>query len=392
MWRFIFFIIIFVIAILVGLFIAKDPGLALFTYQKWSVEMPLWFFFFCFILILLVGYFILRILGGIDHIVYRFKNWLQLRRKYKSYNKTNRGLIELLEGHWKSAEHYLNEGIPKSDAPLINYLASAKAAHEQGAYDRRDGYLRKAHIHVKHADIAIGVTSAQLQMNQGQYEQALATLGSLRAVTPRHPLVLKLLERVYIHLGDWKNLLRLLPSLSKAQVITSTQYVSLEKKIYEELLKSTSHLTLLKELWKSIPSKLQKDPEVLYCYAKELSKYSSEADEIEGLLNKFLKKTYDKNLVQLYGLINASQPKRQLQIAESWLKRSPNDAVLLLCLGRICVRCQLWGKARAYFEDSLKCGANAEIYAEFGKLLEYLGDSTIAMQSYRDGLKLCLEN
>ena len=63
----------------------------------------------------------------------------------------------------------------------------------------------------------------------------------------------------------------------------------------------------------------------------------------------------------------------------------------LLTLGRICVRCQLWGKARAYFEDSLKLEMHRETLTEYGKLLEYLGDAAMAMQSYRDGLQLCLE-
>ena len=43
MWRYIWLLIILIASILIGLSIAKDPGLAFFSYRNWSVEMPLWF-------------------------------------------------------------------------------------------------------------------------------------------------------------------------------------------------------------------------------------------------------------------------------------------------------------------------------------------------------------
>lgn len=394
MWRFIIFLIILIASVWLGLQIAKDPGLAFFSYRQWSIEMPLWFAAVSFIVILLFFYFILCLFTGIDGLFYRWKNWLRFRRIHKSYNKTNRGLLELLEGHWKNAEHYLLSGVSQSDATLINYLGLAKAAHEQGAYERRDSYLRKAHASAPNADIAVGLTQAQLQFNQGQFESALATLGHLRTVAPYHGFVLKLLERLYVHLGDWQSLLKLLPSLYKAGVVSREQLTMLEKKTYEELLKQpgsrSEGLDVLQALWKSIPSKLQKDPEVVCCYAKQLLRYPNTSVEIEALVNKALKKTWNADLVKLYGNL-MNDAKKQLTYAESLLKRYHNQPILLLTLGKLCVRCQLWGKARQYFEDSLNLEANAEAFSEYGKLLEQLDDSTAAMESYRDGLLLVTE-
>lgn len=392
MRRFIWFLIILGISVWLGMQIAKDPGLALFTYRQWSVEMPLWFAIVLFIVILWLGYCLLQLINNMDLALYRWRNWLRLRRKHKSYSKTNRGLIELIEGHWKNAEYYLTEGIAQSDAPLINYLALAKAAHERGAYERRDSYLRKAHANAMHADVAIGLTQAQLQLHQGQLEQALATLGHLQSIAPYHPYVLKLLERVYIRLADWKSLLNLLPSLYKARVITKDEKSQLEKRVYLELLKAT----LIKPdrdlaahaVWATIPKKYQIDPEIIYCYAEPLLSKPEDADEIELLVMKALKKTWNQDLARLYGVLKTRDPKKQLDHAEHLLPRYPNQAILLLTLGRLSMRCKLWGKARSYFEDSLKLEANSETYTEYGKLLEYLGDSATAMQSYRDGLLL----
>src|SRR5205085_499298 len=148
-----------------------------------------------------------------------------------------------------------------------NYLALARAAHEQMAFDRRDSYIRKAHASAPDADIVIGLTQAELQINQGQWEQALAVLKHLKTLAPKHVLVFKLLERVYIHLGDWQSLLALIPSLYKAGIITREHVAMLEAKAYVELIKKLNHheigLTGLKEFWVKVPRKFQKDPEVI---------------------------------------------------------------------------------------------------------------------------------
>jgi len=390
MRRFIWLLLVLIISVWLGLQIAKDPGLAFFSYRQWSVEMPLWAALFSLIIVLFLFYLFGCLLSSIDSSFYRWGNWLRWRRKNQSYSKTNRGLIELIEGHWKKAENYLIAGIDQSDAPLINYLALAKAAHEQAAYDRRDTYLCKAHAVAAQAEVAIGLTQAQFQINQGQLEQALATLNHLRIIAPQHGLVLKLVERIYVHLADWQNLLKLLPCLYKAKVVTSEQFTLLEQKTYAELLKSTANypegLVSLQDIWHKMPRQLQKTPQLLGCYAQQLLRYPKQTGEVVELLDKSLKKSWNADLVKIYGLLDTADPVKQLTQAERWLIRYPSQALLFLTLGRLSVRCQLWGKACRYFEESLKLEKSAVTYLEYGKLFEQLGDSVSALQAYRSGL------
>lgn len=390
MRRFLWLLIILFVSVWLGLKISQDPGYALFTYGHWTVEMPLWFAVIAVLIILIVLYGILRFFDNIDFSLYRLKNWLRWRRKYKSYNKTNRGLVELLEGRWRHAEHYLLEGVNQSDAPLINYLAAAKAAQEQGAFDRRDTYLRKAHHLAPQSEVAIGLTQAQLQYEQGQLEQALATLGHLRTLAPKNVAVIKLLEKVYVRLSDWAALLKLLPFLRKAKVITNDQLGRFEINTYHEMLRAAGQksdvLNAVKQAWDVVPKKFHDQPELVGEYAKLMLPYPEMAPELEALINRVLKKTWDTELVRLYGLLQGVDYKKQLSHAESWYKQHGNQPTLLLTLGRLCMRCQLWGKARGYFETSLKLEANPETFAEYGKLLEQLGETNLAMQNYHDGL------
>jgi HemY protein len=395
MRRFIILLIIFMLSVLIGIKIAADPGFAFFSYQQWSMEMPLWFALLSFLFILFLVYGLIRLWDGVDFSLYRWKNWLRWRRKRQSYSKTNRGLLELVEGNWKVAESYLLDGITQSDAPLVNYLAAAKAAQQQGAYDKRDNYLRKAHDLAPHAELVVGLTQAELLFEQGQFEQALATLGHLRQIAPKNKMVLKLLERLYVHLGDWSELLALLPALRKAKLLTPAQQSIFEKKIYGEVLKAavdkTASYDSVQAAWQTLPRKLQKDPEMQVKYAALLLPYPEAAADVEAMLGKLIKQSWNEAAVRLYGLLVTPTPAKQLAKVEACLKTYPNQAVLLLTAGRLATRCQLWGKARTYFESSLRLQASRDTYVEYGKLLESLGESGAAVHYYREGLALAAE-
>lgn len=390
MRRFIWILVVLFASVWLGLKISQDPGYALFVYRQWTVEMPLWVAFVGLILLLLLFYFFLRFFDGIETLWLRCKNWLRLQKKYKSYSKTNRGLIELLEGDWKNAEHYLLAGAPQSDTAFVNYIAAARAAHEVGAYDRRDLYLQKAHDVLPQANVAIGLARAQMQLSQGQLEQALATLKGLRLIAPRHKLVLKLLEKLYIRLSDWDELFNLLPSLRKAKLITYDQQENFESHIYKELLNNISNeaenVYPVRDIWQNIPRRIQKNPEVILAYIKKLLPFAHTGNEIAELIEFALKKQWNEEMVILYGLITTDNPKHQLTVSEDWLKRYGYRAALFLTLGRLCQRCQLWGKARSYFEQSLKANADPQAYLEYGKLLEHLGEGSAALENYKQGL------
>jgi HemY protein len=65
--------------------------------------------------------------------------------------------------------------------------------------------------------------------------------------------------------------------------------------------------------------------------------------------------------------VRGSDPARQLQTAEGWLKEHPADPSLLLTLGRLCLQTSLWGKARDYLESSLRLQRNPEACAELAR-------------------------
>lgn len=392
MRRLIILLVLLVASVWLGLEVARHPGYLLLAYQPWVVQMPLWFALCSILVFLGLFYFLIDSLDRISFLWFRIKNWLSLRREHRAYNKTQHGLTALIEGRWKKSEKLLLAGVNQSLQPLINYLAAAKAAHEQTAYERRDQYLQKAYQVAPDAQIAVGITQATLELEQDKLEQAAATLNHLRQSSPRHPQILRLLETVYVRLGDWENLQLLLPAMRKAKVLNG-DYETLEKRTFCAILNAASakRLSDVRLIWKNVPRYLRKDPDVVCAYVKQLARHApitgtETTKEIEELIRGVLKHTWQPELATIYGNLSFTNVNRQLVIAGAWLKMYGQKPELLLMLGRFCVQQQLWGRAKEYFTKCLAEQPCRECSLEYGRLLEQLGEPEAALQIYRQGL------
>ncbi|HWN30937.1 MAG TPA: hypothetical protein VNN78_06165, partial [Burkholderiales bacterium] len=75
---------------------------------------------------------------------------------------------------------------------------------------------------------------------------------------------------------------------------------------------------------------------------------------------------------------------------ERWLPDHPDDACLLLTLGRLCAHQGLWGKAQSYLEASIGVEPTATAHRELAKLHEKIGQSEAADVHYRKSLDLAV--
>jgi HemY protein len=392
MRKLIFYFIVLLLSIWLGTKIYEDSGYVLISYKDWSLETSFWFAVLMLVGIFFLIYIIYKVFQSIYGVSGRWHRWSGSRKTRKARKVTSRGLCELAEGNWQSAEKLLTRGADCSETPVINYLAAAYAAQQQQAYERRDNLLHRAHDCTHGAEeMAVGLTQAQLQLNSNQLEQALATLKHLNQITPHHVHVLKLLQQVYLKLADWKDLQSLLPELKKYQVLSEIELTQLQRRVYLALLTNAANASqtqALDNVWNEMPKQLHKDSVLVSAYADYLVK-RQETVKAEKLLRQALKKNWSEELAYRYGEATVADPAKQLAIAESWVKSNPNDVNLLLTVGKICARNRLWGKARSYFESALRLEPRVEVYKELGKVLEQLGEQQGAMNCYKAGLQLC---
>ncbi|MBL8495005.1 MAG: heme biosynthesis protein HemY, partial [Rhodocyclaceae bacterium] len=104
----------------------------------------------------------------------------------------------------------------------------------------------------------------------------------------------------------------------------------------------------------------------------------------QKLLERWLDGQWDSALAELYGECRGGDLLERIARAETWLKRQPRDARLLLALGRLCLQNELWGKAQSYLEASLSVESLRATHVELAQLHERLGRGDAAQRHYRE--------
>ena len=378
------------LAVAIGSLAGSDTGYVMMTISGWTVQTSATLF----VIVLFVGFMLLYLIVRSAVRLWQAPNnvriWRAHRRQRRAEKYLTQGLIHMTEGQWKKAEKEFYRAAPYSRAPYVNYLCAARAAQEMGAVERRDDYLKLAYQNNPDATVAVGITQAELQLDQKQTEQALATLKHLQHKQPQQTQVKQLLLDTYSDLNDWQSMLKLIPAVEKAGIYSREQIEARQLEAYAGLLKEAGagkNKSQLDSVWLSIPRKLKQHFYLIEVYVVERLRFA-DTEDCEELLRAALKKNWDTILIRLYGLVQGRDQNKQLQVAESYLANHARDPVLLLSLGRICIRNKLWGKARDYLQESLEVQPNPEAYYEFARLHEHEGNREQAAECYEKGLTL----
>ncbi|MBE0484659.1 heme biosynthesis HemY N-terminal domain-containing protein [Marinobacter sp.] len=395
-------LVILLVALLIGtalsLGLSYDLGYIRVSIGHYLIETNFWVGLGLIIVLVALSVFFFNTLRRFRHGTGLVASWVARGNERRARRRTTQGLLALAEGNWPRARKLLASSADRADTPLINYLAAAQAAFESGDHAAVDDLLRKAYESTPGSSMAVGLTQAQLQLAGNRLEQALATLLRLRKDSPHHPFVLKLLKNTYLRLEDWRELSKLTPELRKRSVLPESEIDNLERLVWHNLLEQaaesterklkdnpTASLEPLTRLWDELPGFVRRDELTIRDYARLLARLGDEA-QAETLLRKVLRNHWSDELINLYGRIKGHQPEEQLLIAEQWLKDRPNNAELLLALGRLSLRNELWGKAREYFETSLRLRRSRETLAELSRLNAHMGEEETSVKLLMQGL------
>ncbi len=376
-------------AVYVTIMAKEDPGYALLSYGDWSVEMTIVLLVVALgsliILAIIAVYLLLKLMDIPDKLL----NWNRERKSNSAISHSIQGFIQVIEGNWKSAEKHLNKNIKNNKMALPNYLAAAKVAQRQGQSSRRDDYLMQAFQRFPNAEMAIGLTQAELEIDAKEYQQAKVTLLHLRTLASGHKQVLQLLLRVYKHLSSWQDLALLLKDIKTYDALEGRELKALEKQVYQHTLSDLAlkgNSKAMMEQWHNADKYLRADSDMC-CFYSQLLISIGVHDKASELLKVLLKKEWNVEAINIYGDLVEENGTKQLEYAEKFLQNHPADATLLFTLGKISLANQLWGKARDYIQESVLISPDSDKLYELGNLYETrLDDSAKALQCYREGL------
>lgn len=374
-----------------ALFLQEDPGYLLLSFRGWQLETTL-----AALLVALLGavvtlvalWWLLRMLNPLKLL--RSDTWRWLRGTSPAQASAD-GLQALLLGRWQEAYKLLVANAERVQAPVFNYALAAIAAQQQGDALGCSFCLDRAEKKAGEHSHGIRNLRALLEKQAGHAESAMAQLLALKRSAPPAPLLLQQLLELQQQLGDWEGMGTLLPELEKQQLLSAEALQELRIDVARQSLQAAARdsVAALRLAWQELPKALRQHEALLAIYLEVLLAHNHDTEACT-LLGQYLKQHWSDALIRRIGFMRGGSAQQPLLLLEAQLKQRPNNTVLMLTLGRLCLREQLWGKARDYFDHALRAtrepALQAEMAAELARLLQHLGEHEQSLLHYEQAM------
>jgi HemY protein len=376
LWRWVLLLVIVAALAAFGWhWVAEDPGYVLLRMRGWRVETTV-----------VAAIVILLLAWALISLLWRLSRWpfgaLSRRHRRLSQQRLGEGLVALIEGRHGDAERDLNRAARLATLRGPALLASAEAASRRGEHGRALESLDQAS---QSAPRAARVLRARLLRREGKPDEALALLAPESDKGTLTPGGWRELVQAALESGDPGRARAALEPLHKSGALGSRAYAVLEARVLAAALHAAPDGAALNTLWSQLPKAQRRVPDVIDAYARRASGFGlvlPAMDEVESALRR----EWSPRLIETYGSLPGNDVEARLRRAEGWLDAHPNDANLLLTLGRMCVRLKIWGKAHQYLRRSLALVPSAAAWEALGDAFAGEGDAAQAQRCYRNAL------
>lgn len=379
------------LAVAVTLVARENAGYALFVVGNYRVELSL-----NLLVVLLVAsfvglYLLTRLVFNAFTLPRRVREYRLRRRRQKGHHLILAALAAFFRGEYGRAEKAALKAMTLGEAPVLASVVAAHSAHRLRLRDRRDAHLSQVEAASIDERLLRDLARAEFLLAEGDTAGALELLGELRTAARRPPAGLLQLElKAHQRARRWDQVLALLREAEKRDVLDPAQADELRRLAHTENLKARSDdLAALKSYWDSLNARDQEHPLVAAAAARAFLQLK-ECRAAHAIIERSLSREWTPALLELYAECPEEDTARQLQQAERWLMEHPDDASLLLALGKLCAHAGLWGKAQSYLEASLSLEPSHAAYLALAEIQERLEQSEAARIAYRRSLELAL--
>jgi HemY protein len=386
--RWVFWILgLFALAVGVALALRFNTGYALLVWPPYRVELSLNLLLLLLVLAFAAIYLVLRFIFVATEVPQRVREFRGRQRRERARKSMLDALQAFFEGRYGRAEKSAASAIDNGEMPVLGAVLAAHAAHELRHYEQRDGYLARAEKLAPAGAAMRIIAHAGMLLDERRFQDALIALKSL---PEKHTAALRLELRAQQQAKNWEQALVLISQLERRGVFDEEQAAQLRSYAQAENLKRKAlDQHTLAECWQKIPSDQKRDGKVAAAAVQGFVSVGGYA-QAALIVEQALEAQWDSELVGLYGECLGADVIRQIERAETWLKANPRDAVLLLVLGKLCARQELWGKAQSYFEASISVEPTYSAHLALAQLHDRLGNTDAARRHYRESLELAL--
>ena len=395
MFRVLFLMLLVLVALIAGPYLAGHQGYVRIETDTKVVEMSL---------VMLVVFFVsaMAVLYAVEWAITRFcrlskgsYDWFFNRKHKNAQQETLEGLMRMSEGDYSKAEKLFSKNAKYADEPVLNLIKAAEAAQQRGDDFEANRYLIEASKLGGMNNVAVELARAKILVQQGKLPAARSAIDSLLELAPNNTEVLRLAIRIYQDSKAYIALDSILEAIGQRSFLSTEEYETLEHFVddglLDEVMNETGQDGLLR-WWEEQPSRRRKSVYARVGLIKRLID-SDDHESAQELALETLKKYEDEQLVPLFEQLTRLQIDENAKLVKVLAKRASKAETKYTddyarALGYIYAREGRFEQSKAQFIillDHEECIANDRIMALY--VAERTGDLALAERIRQINLK-----
>ena len=381
-------VILAAVAVGIALFARHSTGYVVIVSAPYRIELSLNLLIFLVLAGYLAFYTLARLISTLAAIPERVRAYRIERTHGKLRQALNDALLAFFQGRYASAEKSAVAALSGEETKGVAAIIAARSAHELGRFSEREQLLDQAKGAAPEVDQARLTTLADLLVSQERYDEALAVLNDLSARDSRNLRLLRLKLQAEQATRNWDAVLDTVAALAKLGGLAPAEATGVRRMAHlGNLNRKAQDVAALTAYWRQLPSEMRVDPTVAATAARYHLALGGNA-EAQAIIEQALEREWNPGLVAMYGESAGSNAMPQIERAEKWLRGHARDPALLLALGKLCLRQELWGKAQSYIEASLALEPTHDGHMTLAALMERIGKHQEAVQHFRRSAEL----
>ena len=381
-------IVLATVAVGIALLLLNSTGYVVIFSGRNRIELSL-----NLLLLIVVGgdlgfYAAARFVATLIAIPARVRAYREERTRSRLRQSLSDSLLAFFQGRYASAEKSAAAALSGAETKGVAAIIAARSAHELGRFNERERFLDQAKGSAPEVDQARLTTLADLLVSQGRHEEALAVLKDLSARDARNLRLLRLRLQAEQATRQWDAVLDTVDALARLGGIGPAEAATARRAAHlGNLARDSQDSAALTAYWKQLPVEMRTDP-IVAATAARCHLALGNAGAAQGIIEQALEREWNPALVALYGEAAGEDALPQIERAENWLRAHARDPALLLALGKLCMRQELWGKAQSCIEASIALEPTHDGHMTLAALMEKIGKPQEAVLHFRKSAEL----
>lgn len=354
------YLLLALLAALVGYYLRLDAGMVYLRFQGWEVETTVVF-------LAVAGIALAALALAIYTLVVRWPRRFGGIRRARATARLDQGLVLAFQGNLHDAQRALLEASAEPLQRLSALLSAAEVAHLRGETGLVDEILRNA-LELERGKHVAPLLADAWRAERGD-ETAFAAILRRSEAADAAPLVLRTLIEGLLTRGRAADALAPLQRLAERRQIGDRELAALERRVLSQALEQAPDRVTLDSLWQRFGKQERRERMVLAALIRAESRLGSR-DLAATAIEVALSKEWSEELAELYAQAPVEHASPRIKRAEKFLQQHPQSPGLLLALARWCRIEQIFGKAQEYLRMSLSLDPRPWALIESARLAE----------------------